>query len=154
VSIPDKIFDLLAEDPRCAAELAEELGITIEHSRAALGWLRKRYPPDRWGRRMVFITDWKRSSIKGRFYLRAVYAIGLHKDEPSPGPLTVSEYNRRYRERTGGAVSSVFALGQRVTDRRAAFDWRAKKTPQHLTLPQHSVNLSFSAKAAQHDSQD
>jgi hypothetical protein len=125
------VFDVVAEDPRCAAELAEELGIKIGHVRASLGWLRIKYPPDRWGRRVVFISEWRRSAIRGRLYLRAVYSIGLHRDEPSPGPLTITEYNQRRRERLGVA-NSIFTLGQQIVDRRVVFDWRQAKNPSAL----------------------
>lgn len=145
MSVPNKMLESLAEYPCCAAELAEDLGITLEHSRAALSYLRNRFPPDDRGRRSVYIAGWKRSSIGGKFYLRAVYAAGLGVDVPSPGALSRAEYNRRYRGRTGQALSSVFELGQRVKDRRAAFDWRSRKPPQHLTHPPHSNILSLSS---------
>lgn len=137
MSIPNQVFDLLAEEPRCAAELAQELNIKVGHARAALGWLRIKYPPDQWGRRVVFISEWRRSPIRGRLYLRAVYAIGLHRDEPSPGPLTVAEYNQRRRERLGVA-NSIFTLGQQIADRRVVFDWRQSKNSSALDRPSAS----------------
>ena len=70
--------------------------------------------------RQIRINAWERSTVgaTGRFYLRAVYAIGTQRDAPHPGALTGTQIEQRYRAKKRAGVHVSRAVGNSV------FNWR------------------------------
>lgn len=103
--------------PLSAREIAAEIGAPMHLVRAYCGAHKSLGH--------CHIAAWRRDDDGGVLYPRALYAFGPGSDAPKPAPLSRTEYNRRHRQRKARAVASVFALGQCVDQRRAAFDWRS-----------------------------
>lgn len=65
----------------------------------------------------VHITAYVHDDGIGRYYPRAVYAIGPGREPPRPKPLTYGERNRRSaarRKPVTGLVNSVFDLARHL----------------------------------------
>ena len=80
--------------PMTSAELREFFpGRPLRHVSAALGAMRSLAQPQ------VHIHAWVRETGRGRYYLRAVYALGDRRDAPKPPPLTNAERCQRHKAR-------------------------------------------------------
>lgn len=92
-----------------AREVAEDLGIEVDHARAAIS---------RMHGSTLRICAYRRDTDGGRLYPRPVYAMEAGVDAKPPRRLSRTEYNRRYRARTRGMVNSVFNLAGNSAERR------------------------------------
>lgn len=102
--------------PMTAREVTEATGLNHDLTRVRLCSLK--------ASGHIHVTEYRRETVHGRLYPRAVYALGPGRDAKKPGPLTQAEYCRRYRARKRNAVPSVFHLGGNIDQARVAVDWR------------------------------
>lgn len=116
----EKILAHLAEfGAMTTRDVAEDLGISIPHAVSEIGLLKQR------GK--IHISKWIRTEDGGRLYPRACYRAGEGRDARKPPPLTIAEYNRRYRSRVRKTTASVFRLAEPLRTARVTFEWRIKE---------------------------
>lgn len=124
-SLKGRILSVLAEHgPLTVQELWEEIftvrDVTINSIRAASSELRRD--------NLIQVVGYRRDEDGGRLYPRALYGLPQETPLPAkqtrpPGPLTRTEYNRRYRGRAKASANSVFALATKWGDKRAPGYW-------------------------------
>lgn len=108
-----RVLILLEEiGPLASIEIAEHAGWSASYARAAVAYCRRLRP------KRIFIEKYIRSEEFGRYYPRAVYALGDVDDAKKPRPLGQSVYNYRHRQNKLKKIGSVFALGTPVDKRR------------------------------------
>lgn len=110
--------------PLTVQELCEEIStvrdVAINSIRAASSELRRD--------NLIQVVGYRRDEDGGRLYPRALYGLPQEIPLPAkqtrpPGPLTRTEYGRRYRARAKASANSVFALATKWSDKRAPGYW-------------------------------
>lgn len=107
------VLKLLADlGPLTSIEIAEHTGWSRSYARAAVAYCKSLVP------RPIYVSTYLRTEEFGRYYPRAVYALGDAEDAPKPAPLTATEYNARYRFNKQTRITDVFLLGVPIDKRR------------------------------------
>lgn len=126
-SLKGMILSAMSEHgPLSVQDLLEEVStvrvVGINSIRAASSELRRDS--------LIEVVGYRRDEDGGRLYPRALYGLAQPQETPLPakqtrplGPLSRTEYNRRYRHRAKASANSVFALSVKWNDKRAPGFW-------------------------------
>lgn len=105
MTLRERVLQLLeSEGPMTTAELAELVGTTNKRMAACVSVLRHEL-------HQVYITAWRRDTVRGDERPRAVFRKGRGRDAKPIGPKSNTDHCRNYRHKRRVMVSSIFQLG-------------------------------------------